>query len=51
MTGPGLDDWDEQFPGMPILWRPPEPIEVMVDVSRALPAAEDSLVSMACHCV
>ena len=38
VTGPGLDDWDEQFPGMPILRRPPEPIEVMVDVSRALPA-------------
>lgn len=38
MTGPGLDNWDEQFPDMPILRRPPEPVEVVVEVSRALPA-------------
>ena len=38
MTGPGLDAWDEQFPGMPILRRPSEPVEVIVDVSQALPA-------------
>lgn len=37
MTEPGLEKWDEPFPEVPILRRPHSPVEVVVDISRALP--------------